>query len=82
MENIKKNPILMAVLNVVGVAGGLLLVDFVLSLINKQSFAERISDPVSIIILIVGPIACGISGYLKAKKNISGRKEKVNPQTV
>ena len=32
MENIKKNPILMAVLNVVGVAAGLLLVDFVLSL--------------------------------------------------
>ena len=76
MENIKKNPILMAVLNVVGVAAGLLLVDFVLSLINKQSFAERISDPVSIIILIVGPIACGISGYLKAKKNIAEEKKK------
>ncbi len=76
MENIKKNPILMAVLNVVGVAAGLLLVDLVLSLINKQSFAERISDPVSIIILIVGPISCGISGYLKAKKNIAEEQKK------
>ena len=76
MENIKKNPILMAVLNVVGVAAGLLLVDYVLSLIKKQSFVERISDPISIIILIVGPIACGISGYLKAKKNMTEEKKK------
>lgn len=66
----------MALLNVVGVAAGLLLVDYVLSLINKQSFVERISDPVSIIILIVGPIARGISGYLKAKKNIAEEQKK------
>ena len=76
MKNIKKNPILMAVLNVVGVAAGLLLVDLVLSLIKKQSFAEQISDPVSIIILIVGPIACGISGYMNAKKNIAEEQKK------
>ena len=76
MENIKKSPILMAVLNVVGVSAGLLLVDFVLSLINKQSFVERISDPVSIIILIVGPIARDISGYLKAKKNGAEEQKK------
>ena len=76
MDNIKKNPILIAVLNVVGVAAGLLLVDYVLSLIKKQSFVERISDPISIIILIVGPIACGISGYLNAKKKLSEKQEK------
>ena len=76
MENLKKNPVLMGVLNCVGVAVGLLIIDFVLSLIKKQSFAERISDPVSIIILIVGPIACGISGYLKAKKNLSEKQDK------
>ena len=66
----------MALLNVVGVAAGLLLVDYMLSLINKQSFVERISDPVSIIILIVGPIARDISGYLKAKKNIAEEQKK------
>lgn len=76
MENIKKNPTLMAVLNGVGVAAGLLLVELVLSLINKQSIAERISDPFSLIILIVGMIACGISGYLKAKKNIAEEQKK------
>ena len=76
MENIKKTPILMAVLNVVGVAAALLLIDFVLSLIKKQSFIERISDPFSIVLLIVGPIGCGISGYLKAKRNLSETQEK------
>ena len=76
MENIKKNPILMGVLNCVGVAVALLAVEFVLSLIKNQNFAEQISDPVSIIILIAGPIASGISGYLKAKKNLSEKQDK------
>ena len=76
MEKIKKNPILMAVLNAVGIAAVLLLIDYVMSLIKKQSFTERISDPVSIIILIVGPICCGISGYMKAKKNLAEKQDK------
>ena len=62
MEKKKLSPVASGILNAVVSFVLIIAVYFVLSLINKQSFAERISDPVSIIILIVGPIACGISG--------------------
>ena len=78
MDKMKKNPILMGVLNFAGVAAGLLLLNFILSLIKKRSFAEQLSDPISLAILIIGPIACAISGYLKAKRELTETKQKKN----
>lgn len=76
MDNIKKNPLLMGVLNAVGAAAALLLVEFVISLFSKtKSFADQISDPFTIVLLIVGPIACGVSAYMKTKKDLSGKQE-------
>ena len=75
MEKIKKNPPLAGILNCVGTLIALLLIDLVFSLINKKPFAEQVSDPVSLIILIAGPIISGISSYVKSKKELSEKKE-------
>lgn len=75
MEKIKSNPLLVGILNCLVAAAGLLLVDLVLSLIDKKPFAEQVSEPVSLIILIAGPIISGISSYVKAKKELSEKKE-------
>lgn len=75
MENIKKNPILMGILSGVGGGALLLAVEFVLSLINKRGFGEQLSDPVNIIIVVVGAIATGVSSFMKAKKEAAGKKE-------
>ncbi|MBQ6398499.1 MAG: hypothetical protein IJI21_00090 [Clostridia bacterium] len=75
MEKIKNNPLLAGILNCIVTAVGLLLVDLVFSLINKRSFAEQAGEPVSLIILIIGPIVSGISSYMKAKKELSEKKE-------
>jgi chromate transport protein ChrA len=76
METLKKNPILMGIFSAVCVALGILLVEFVLSLIHKTSLGEQLSDTVTIIILIAGTICSGVSAYLKAKKNLSEKQEK------
>ena len=76
MENLKKNPVLWGVLNCVGCAVLLLVLDYVLSLIGGKSFAERLSDPTSIIILIVGPIASGITSFTQAKKKLEEKDKK------
>ena len=75
MKKIKSNPLLVGILNCLIAAAGLLLVDLVFSLINKRPFAEQVSEPVSLIILIAGPIISGISSYVKAKKELSEKKE-------
>ena len=75
MEKIKSNPLLAGIVNCLVTAAGLLLVDLVLSLIDKKPFAEQVSEPVSLIILIAGPIISGISSYVKAKKELSEKKE-------
>ena len=75
MEKIKKNPLLAGVVNCLVTVVGLLLVELVFSLINKKPFAEQVSDPVSLIILIAGPIFSGISSYVKAKKELSEKKK-------
>ena len=75
MEKIKSNPLLVGILNCLVAAAGLLLVDLVISLIDKKPFAEQVSEPVSLIILIAGPIISGISSYVKAKKELSEKKE-------
>ena len=74
MENIRKNPLLMGILSAVGCAVALLLIDLVLSMTNQRTFTEQISDPVNLIILIVGPICTGISSYVKAKKELQKKK--------
>ena len=74
MESMKKNPVLMGILSAVGVAAGILLIELVFSLIRKQNFGDQFRDPVTLIILIVGSIASGISTYLKTKNEISGKK--------
>ena len=76
MEKIKKSPILMGVLSCVGVAALLLVIDLILSLIKGRPFAEQISDPIQLIILIVGPIASGISYYFSTKKKLEEKKDK------
>nr|AHF24119.1 hypothetical protein [uncultured bacterium Contig46] len=76
MDNIKKNPVLMGVLSCVGCALLLLAIDFVLSLIGGKTFAERLRDPVSLIILIAGPIASGISTFMRTKNMLEGKEKK------
>ena len=75
MEKIKNNPLLAGILNCIVTVVGLLLVDLVFSLINKKPFAEQVTEPVNFIILIAGPIISGISSYVKAKKELSKKKE-------
>ena len=75
MEKIKNNPVLAGVVNCLVTVVGLLLVDLVFSLINKKPFAEQVTEPVNLIILIAGPIISGISSYVKAKKELSEKKE-------
>ena len=76
METLKKSPVLMGIFSAVCAALGILLVEFVLSLIHKTSLGEQLSDTVTIIILIAGTICSGVSAYLKAKKNLSEKREK------
>jgi len=76
MEEFKKNPVLMGIASAVGCALVLLAIDFVLGLITKKPFATRISDPISIAILIIGPIACGISTWKKVKEKAEGKEKK------
>ena len=75
MEEFKKNPLLMGISSAVGCALILLAIDFVLGLVTKKPFADRISDPISIAILIIGPIACGISTWKKVKEKVEGREK-------
>ena len=76
MEKIKKSPILMGVLSCVGVAALLLVIDLILSLIKGRTFAEQISDPIQLIILIVGSLGSGISYYFSTKKKLEEKKDK------
>ena len=76
MENIKKNPILMGILSAVGCEVLLLAVEFVLGLTTQKPFSVRISEPLTIIILIVGPVSCFISTFGRTKKKIEGEEKK------
>jgi len=44
------------------------LFNFVMSLINGTSFTQELGRPADIIIDVVICIACGVAGYLQAKK--------------
>ena len=75
MENIKKNPVYMGILGAVGGGALLFVIEFVLSLIKKRSLGEQLSDPINVIILVVGTISTGVSSYMKAKKASEEKKE-------
>ena len=65
---LSKKPIVNGILSCVLGAAGLALFNFVMSLINGTSFAQEIGRPVDIIIDLVICAACGVAGYLQAKK--------------
>jgi hypothetical protein len=65
---LSKKPILNGILSFILGAALLALFYFVLSLINKTSFMEEIGSVGNIIIEVVVCIACGVAGYLQAKK--------------
>ena len=65
---LSKKPIVNGILCCVLGAAGLALFNFVMSLINGTSFSQEIGRPVDIIIDLVICAACGVAGYLQAKK--------------
>jgi len=76
MEEFKKNPVLMGIASAVGCALLILAVFFVMSLITKKPFADRFNNPTSIIILIVGSVASGISTWKRVKEKVEGKEKK------
>ena len=69
MENIKKNPILMAVLNFFGTGILCFGVMFIWSLIDKsETFAEKAGHPVFIILVAAVSAFSAVQSYLKVKK--------------
>ena len=65
---LSKKPIVNAILSFVLGAAGLALFNLVMSLINGTSFKKEIGGTVDIIIDLVICAACGVAGYLQAKK--------------
>ena len=77
MDNLKKNPIAMAILNFIGIGAGASLALFIWSLIDKEeSFADKISDPIMIAVIAICAVGSAVSGYLKAKKDQNQKEEK------
>ena len=64
---LSKNPILNGVLTTLFTALGAVLVVFLLSLVNKTTFAEEF-DTGMIVICAVFSIASGVTGYMQAKR--------------
>ena len=65
---LSKNPIVNGLLTCVLGAAGLALFNFVMSLINGTSFQQEIGRAGDIIIDAIVCVACGVAGYLQAKK--------------
>ena len=65
---LSKNPIVNGILTCVLGAAGLALFNFVMSLINGTSFQQEIGRAGDIIIDAIVCVACGVAGYLQAKK--------------
>ena len=65
---LSKKPIVNGILCCVLGAAGLALFNFVMSLINGTSFKAEIGSTGDIIIDLVICAACGVAGYLQAKK--------------
>ena len=65
---LSKKPIVNGILSCVFGAAGLALFNFVMSLIKGTSFTQEIGRAGDIIIDLVICVACGVAGYLQAKK--------------
>lgn len=65
---LSKKPIVNGVLACVLGAALLALFNFVMSLINGTSFQQEIGRAGDIIIDAIVCVACGVAGYLQAKK--------------
>ena len=66
---LSKKPIVNGILTFILGAAGLALFNFVMSLINGTSFTQELGRLGDIIIDVVICIACGVAGYLQAKKS-------------
>jgi hypothetical protein len=65
---LSKKPIVNGILTCVLGAAGLALFNLVMSLINGTSFQQEIGRAGDIIIDAIVCVACGVAGYLQAKK--------------
>ena len=73
VENLKKNPIAMAVISGAGYLILVAAIFFILSLFRKdETFVESISDPIMIAVFAVGTVVSAVQGYNKAKKKLNG----------
>ena len=68
MSLLSKKPLVNSILSFVLGAAGLALFNLVMSLINGTSFKKEIGGTGDIIIDLVICAACGVAGYLQAKK--------------
>ncbi len=75
MDKIKKNPALMGVLSTVGTAVALFVIELILSKVKGRTLGEQLGNPVSILILVGGSIATGISAYSRANAKLE-KKDK------
>ena len=66
---LSKKPIVNGILTFIFGAAGLALFNFIMSLIKGTSFQEEIGRPGDIIIDVIICVACGVAGYLQAKKS-------------
>ena len=77
MDNLKKNPIAMAIISGVGYLLLVGVIFFILSLFRKdQTFLESISDPIMIAVFAIGTVLNAVQGYNKAKKQLNGEDKK------
>ena len=65
---LSKEPIVNGILSFVLGAAGLALFNFIMSLIRGTSFKQEIGGTGDILIDVGICIACGVAGYLQAKK--------------
>ena len=65
---LSKKPIVNGILSFVLGAAGVALFNLIMSLINGASFKKEIGGTGDIIIDLVICAACGVAGYLQAKK--------------
>lgn len=65
---LSKKPIVNGILTFIFGAAGLALFNFIMSLIKGTSFQEEIGRPGDIIVDVIICVACGVAGYLQAKK--------------
>ena len=70
MNTVRRNPILIAIMNaVLTLAAGAGTI-YILSLVQKIPFLTKVKQPAMLIILIAGPIVAGISTYFRAKSDM------------